>query len=252
MRRIPALLACLLLPLTACGAEEDTLTVLAAASLTETFTELAEQFEKEHPGVDVRLVFDSSAALAEKAIDRAPGDVLATADEKTMADAARRGGTSGSPVQFATNVLTLVVPADNPAGISSFADLDEPGVDYVSCVPTAPCGAAATSLLESAGITREPVSQEVDVKAVLARVVQGEADAGLVYRTDAVSAGAEVTAFDVPIAAGSTNPYTNTYWAAVTPAADDTELARAWVALTVGEFADRVLADAGFGPPDLR
>lgn len=250
MRRALTLVACLMLPLSACGGDGDdeTLTVLAAASLTETFTELAEQFEKEHPGVDVRLVLDSSAALAEKAIDRAPGDVLATADEKTMRDAATNGGTSGSPVEFATNELVLVVPADNPAGVRSLAGLDEPGVDYVTCVVAAPCGAAATGVLDVAGITREPVSEEVDVKAVLARVAQGEADAGLVYRTDAKAAGDDVVAFEVPEAAASPN----TYWVAATPAAEDPELARAWVALTVGEFGDRVFADAGFGPPDLR
>jgi len=186
---LPGLL--LLLPLTACGggADDQTLTVLAAASLTGTFTELAQTFEDEHPGVTVELVFGSSTTLAEQAADGAPGDVLATADEKSMTLAEDGNALGASPAAFVSNRLTLVTPPDNPARIDSLTDLDSPGVDYVVCADTAPCGAAAVAVLTDAGITAAPASQEVDVKAVLARVVQGEADAGLVYRTDAVAAG---------------------------------------------------------------
>ena len=97
-----------------------------------------------------------------------------------------------SPGAFVSNRLTLVTPPDDPAGIESLADLDDPDVDYVVCAETAPCGAVAVAVLEEAGIGAPPASEEVDVKAVLARVVQGEADAGLVYRTDAVAAGDDV------------------------------------------------------------
>lgn len=231
--------------LAGCGSDEDetTLTVLAAASLTETFTEIAADFEAEHDGVDVRLVFDSSATLAEQTVQGAPGDVLATADQRTMDDAEANGGTSGDPAQFATNVVVLAVPADNPADIAAVSDLDRDGVDYLTCVPTAPCGAAAVALLSDLEIDHEPASQEVDVKAVLAKVVDGEADAGFVYQTDVTAAGAEVRGIAVP--GSQEDP--NTYWAAVTANADQPALAREWIDYLLGDGA-ATLAEAGFGP----
>ncbi len=176
---------------TASGGETE-LTVLAAASLTETFTALADEFESTHPGVTVALAFDSSATLAGQAVAGAPADVLATADAATMQDAVDGGAVEAdpdSPARFATNVMTLVVPADNPAGITSFADLDEPGVDYVVCVDTAPCGKVGAALLTANEVTADPASLETDVKSVLAKVASDEADAGLVYVTDATAAG---------------------------------------------------------------
>lgn len=238
----------LLLPLTACGGDGDdgqTLTVLAAASLTETFTELAETFEDEHPGVEVELVFGSSTTLAEQAADGAPGQVLATADEASMGVADDAGVLAAAPVGFVGNSLTVVTPPDNPAGITSLDDLDAPGVDYVVCASTAPCGAAAETLLTSAGIDAPPASEEVDVKAVLARVVQGEADAGLVYRTDAVAAGDDVAEVAVPDA----DDVTTTYVLAPLSGADGAtaDLAADFVALVRSEEARAVFTDAGFG-----
>jgi molybdate transport system substrate-binding protein len=122
------------------GQETGTLTVLAAASLTETFTTLAKDFEAAHPGVQVRLAFDSSATLAEQVTQGAPADVLATADERTMQTVVAAGGTAGDPRLFATNHLQMVVPRDNPAGLKAFSDLEKPGVKYVVCVDSAPCG----------------------------------------------------------------------------------------------------------------
>lgn len=230
----------------ACGTatgEERTLTVLAAASLTIPFTELAEQFEDAHDGVEVKLVFESSATLAEATIEGAPGDVLATADERTARHAQEQGGIA-VPEQFATNVLALAVPKDNPADIDDFGDLDKSGVDYVTCVPTAPCGATAARFLEARGIARKPVSEEVDVRAVLAKVVAGEADAGLVYRTDVTAAGDAVRGLEVPGA--DKDP--NTYWVAVTENAASPGLAASWVEMLTGPNGFEVLTDAGFGP----
>lgn len=243
---LPALL--LLLPPAACGGDGDdgqALTVLAAASLTETFTELAATFEDQHPGVEVELVFGSSTTLAEQAADGAPGQVLATADEASMGVAEDAGVLAAAPARFVGNSLTVVTPPDNPAGITSVDDLAGPGVDYVVCASTAPCGAAAEELLGSAGITSPPASEEVDVRAVLARVVQGEADAGLVYRTDAVAAGddvAEVTISDA-------DDVTTTYVVAPLSGADGpaADLAADFVALVRSEEALEVFARAGFG-----
>lgn len=237
----------LMLPLAACGADDDsgTLTVLAAASLTETFTELAATFEDEHPGVEVALVFGSSTTLAEQAGDGAPGDVLATADERSMTLAADRDALAVPPEVFASNRLVLVTPPDNPADVRTLADLDDAAVDYVACAASAPCGAIAGAVLAAAGIGHPPVSEEVDVRAVLARIVQGEADAGLVYRTDAVAAGDDVTevAIDEDVA-GATS------YLIAPLRGDDAEradLAAEFVALVGSDRARGLLDEAGFG-----
>ena len=117
--------------------------MLGAASLTGTFTELAQDFEADHPGVTVKTAFDSSATLAEQVTQGAPADVLATADEDTMKTVSDAGDTAKAPKLFATNHLVMVVPKDNPAGITQFSDLDKKGVKYVVCVDTAPCGKLA-------------------------------------------------------------------------------------------------------------
>ena len=242
---LPALL--LLLPLAACSADQDeqTLTVLAAASLTETFTELAATFEDEHPGVDVELVFGSSTTLAEQAVDEAPGDVLATADEKSMTLAKDGKALGAGPDAFVSNRLTLVTPPDNPAGIESVTDLEDPDVDYVMCAETAPCGAVALAVLQDAGIDARAASEEVDVKAVLARVVQGEADAGLVYRTDAIAAGDDVT--EVPVADAEAHA-TNYFIAPLQGSdAESEDLADQFVTFIESNQASQVFEQAGFG-----
>ena len=226
------------------GAEDQTLTVLAASSLTGAFTDAATEFEGEHPGVDVHLVLDSSATLARMAAEHAPGDVLATADRRTMDQALADGGLRAGqvPVQFATNVLELAVPTGSST-VRSFADLDHPGVDYLTCVATAPCGAAARALLAEDRIKRRPVSEEVDVKAVVTKVAAGEADAGLVYRTDVVASRGKVVGLDIPGAEASPN----TYWTAVTADARDQALAASWIGFITGVKGRAVLRSAGFG-----
>lgn len=240
---LPGLL--LLLPLTACGGDQhdQTLTVLAAASLTETFTELAETFEEDHPGVEVELVFGSSTTLAEQAADGAPGDVLATADSRAMEVAVDGGVASGEPETFARNELVIVTPPGNPADVAGLSSLGLPGVDWARCVSSAPCGALAETALAQGASLAEPVTEEVDVKAVLARVVAGEVDAGLVYRTDALAAGDEVETVETGPAAPSTIYE-------ISPL-DDSEPASEFVQLVLGEAGQTVLRDAGFRPPRI-
>jgi molybdate transport system substrate-binding protein len=225
--------------------ETGTLTVLAASSLTETFGTLAQQFEAAHPGVKVRLSFDSSATLAEQVTQGAPADVLATADTSTMQTVVDAKGTADKPVNFATNHLQMVVPPDNPAGITQFSDLSKPGVKYVVCVDTAPCGKLAATVLAANNITAKPASEEVDVKAVLSKVELGEADAGLVYATDARAGGSKVKAVDIP----TSNENLNTYPIADLSAAAKPQLAKEWVDLVTSAKGQQVLADAGFGKP---
>jgi molybdate transport system substrate-binding protein len=247
--RILSLLAVLaLLPVAGCSSDDTpdrTLTVLAASSLTGTFTELAQDFEDSHPGVTVKLAFDSSATLAQQAIDGAPADVLATADLETMQAAQDGDALDGESQVFATNTMVLVTPATNPAGLTSFADLQQAGVTYVACVDTAPCGKVAALLFDDNGITHPPASLEPDVKAVLAKVTGDEADAGLVYATDAVAAGDQVTVLPVP---GSADRIT-TYPVAALAQAGDPDLAAEFVALVTGDQGQQILSDAGFGKP---
>jgi molybdate transport system substrate-binding protein len=218
--------------------------VLAASSLSGPFEELAETFERDHPGVDVRLILDSSATLAIQVVEGAPGDVLATADERTMQRAVDGGATLDQPVLFATNRLVVVVPNGNPAGITTLADLDDPSVDYVACVPSAPCGYLARGVLAAGSVDRDPRSLEVDVKAVLQKVVLDEADAGLVYTSDAVAAGADVESFPLPDGAGGRTAYPM----APLSQTEDPRLARAWVDLVRSDRGQRALAAAGFSP----
>ena len=225
--------------------ETGTLNVLAAASLTETFTSLAKDFEADHPGVTVKLAFDSSATLAEQVTQGAPADVLATADEATMQTVVDAGGTEGDPQLFATNHLQMVVPKDNPANIQQFSDLEKPGVKYVVCVDTAPCGKLAVKVLAATGIKAKPASEEVDVKAVLSKVELGEADAGLVYATDAVAGGDKVKPIDIP----TSNENLNSYPIAALADAKKPGLAKEWVDLVTGTQGQQALADAGFGKP---
>lgn len=249
-RRTRLLAAGLALPLAgslaACGGGDDssgaTITVLAASSLTGTFTDLARQFEKDHPGVKVKLAFDSSATLAQQALGGAPADVLATADTTTM-DSAKDAIAHG-PTSFATNTMVLVVPADNPAGIGQFSDIANKGVSFVSCVETAPCGKVAAALLDDNAITTPPVSLEVDVRSVLTTVTTDEADAGFVYATDALAAGDAVTSFDIPHARDEIT----TYPIATLKQSKQADVAQAFMDLVLGPQGQKVLADAGFAP----
>ena len=221
------------------------LTVFAAASLQRPFEELGRVFEDTHPGVTVRFSFGGSSGLVAQLAEGAPGDVLATANEPTMADAVADGLVAGDPKPFASNTLQVVVPADNPATVTSLADLAKPGTQVVLCAPAVPCGAASAALEKAAKVDITPVSEEQSVTDVLGKVRSGEADAGLVYVTDVASAGAEVTGIDVPEAAAVVNSYPI---ASLRDAAD-AALAAEFVALVTGTEGGEILTGAGFRAP---
>jgi molybdate transport system substrate-binding protein len=141
--------------------------------------------------------------------------------------------------------MVLVTPADNPAGIHALSDLDKSSVKFVTCVPTAPCGKVGQALLDQDHITGKPVSQEVDVKSVLAKVTEGEADAGIVYTTDAVAAGNDVSTVPIP---GASRQIT-TYPIVTLDQSKHSELANDFVDLVTGSTGQQVLRRAGFGPP---
>lgn len=250
VRPAGALLAAgvLLTALTGCGGSTDegaSLTVFAAASLTATFTTLADRFEAAHPGTTVRLSSAGSADLVAQLQQGAPADVLATADTTTMGTAVADGLVRGAPVTFASNTLAIVVPPENPAGVTSFADLAAPGVDVVVCAPVVPCGAATRAVETATGTDLRPVSEESAVTDVLNKVRTGEADAGLVYATDARAAGDDVRQVPFPEARAVVNRYP----VAALAGARDPERAQQFVDLVTGPEGRQVLADAGFGEP---
>lgn len=225
-------------------AEPVTLTVFAAASLTKTFTELGKAFEEAHPGVTVSFNFAGSSDLVAQIQQGAPADVFASADEKNMTKATDDKLIAGEPVIFATNVLEIAVPPDNPAKITGLAGLAKDGVQLVICAPEVPCGAATVKVAEAAGITLKPVSEEAKVTDVLAKVQNG-ADAGLVYATDVAGADGKVLGIEFPESAGAVNRYPI---GALANSAN-ADLAAEFVALVTGEAGQKVLGAAGFGKP---
>lgn len=221
-----------------------TLTISAAASLKKAFDELSVRFEAENPGVEVRpIAYDGSSTLATQIIEGAPVDVFASADEKNMqkvVDAAL----AASPSLFATNTLTLVVPTGNPGGVTGLADLSKPDVDVVLCAAEVPCGAASTTLLANAGVEVSARSYEQNVTAVLTKVAAGEADAGLVYVTDAKTSGDVET-----IATAGADEVVNRYPIAALTGSSNPDAAAAFVRFVLSDAGRSVLDGLGFGTP---
>jgi len=230
---------------TSAGSElSGEVTVFAAASLKSGFDTLAEQFEQRYPSVEVRPIsYDGSSTLATQIIEGAPADVFASADEATMQRVVD-AGLAASPRLFATNRLTVVVPAGDPGGVTGLADLADPERTIVLCAEAVPCGAASRALLSAVGVEPSVDSNEQNVTAVLTKVATGEADAGLVYVTDAATTddveavlteGADAVVNRYPLAALDT---------AASPAA-----AAAFVDFVLSDDGRAVLTDLGFGAP---
>ena len=222
-----------------------TVTVLAAASLTEVYGDLAARFEKLHPNVTITENFGGSSALAAQIVQGAPADLFATANEATMKTVTDADLADGAPVVYATNILTLVVPPSNPAGVKTVADLARPGVKVALCDKTVPCGSAAISLLTAEKLPVTPVTLETDVKAVLTKVELDEVDAGLVYLTDAHAAGDKVRQIAVPDAANVVNRYPIVVLAGST----NKKAARAFEQFILSATGTAALKNAGFGAP---
>ena len=227
------------------AAPAQTLTVFAASSLKGTFTTIGQRFETAHPGTKVVFSFAGSSDLVTQLEQGAPADVFASADTANMTKATSAGLVAGVPQSFATNTLEIAVPPDNPAKITSFADLSRPGVKLVVCAAQVPCGAAAAKIETSTNTTLKPVSEENAVTDVLGKVESGEADAGLVYVTDVEGAGDKVKGipFDESKAA------VNTYPVAALTGSKNADLAGQFVGLVTGAEGQQVLAAAGFAKP---
>lgn len=224
---------------------EGSITVFAAASLTATFTELADAFEAEHPGTTVALNFAGSSDLVTQITEGAPADVFASADTTNMTKLTDAGLQQRDPVDFATNVLEIAVPPGNPAGITDFADLAEPGLQLVVCAPAVPCGSATSAVASAAGVSLSPVSEESSVTDVLGKITSGQADAGLVYVTDIQAAGDAVEGIDF----AESGEAVNTYPIVALEGSAEADVAQAFIDYVTGSAGQRVLAAAGFGAP---
>jgi molybdate transport system substrate-binding protein len=226
------------------AALSGTVTVFAAASLQETFTTLAKQVAAAHPGLTVTPSFGASSALAQQIDQGAPADVFASASQTNMDQLVQAGAATSSTV-FATNVMAVVVPPANPAAVTSVADLARPDVKVALCHAQVPCGSVAAKVFANAKVTVTPVTQEADVKAVLTKVRLGEVDAGVVYVTDVLAAGDEVTGVRIPDDLNASTSYPiATLTGSAAPAT-----ATVFVDYVLSPAGTDVLAAAGFRRP---
>ncbi|MFE3886614.1 molybdate ABC transporter substrate-binding protein [Streptomyces lydicus] len=248
--------AALLVPLSACGdnkkdegaeksgsaAPKADLTVLAASSLTDVFNKAGAVYEKEHPGTKVHFSFAGSQELAAQVREGAPADAVVTADTKTMdslkADVA-------APTVIAKNRLVIVTGEGNPKKVDNLKALTDSKLKVVLAAPEVPVGRYSKQVLDAQKLKVKAVSQEPNVRAVLSKVELGEADAGLVYKTDAATAPKKVDAVDIPDAQNAVASYP----AATVKASQHTAAAAAFVKWLSTPEAQKLLQQAGFQKP---
>ncbi|MGI5400416.1 molybdate ABC transporter substrate-binding protein [Streptomyces sp. CA-135486] len=255
-----ALTAALLVPLAACGsddAKKDSgsgakatgsgtpkadLTVLAASSLTDVFKTAGAAYEKSHSGTKITFSFAGSQELAAQVKQGAPADALVTADTKSM-DGVKAD--TGTPAVIAKNRLVIATVEGNPHKVDELKDLADTKLKVVLPAPEVPAGKYSKKILDAQKITVKPVSQEPNVRAVLSKVELGEADAGLVYKTDAETAPDKVDAIEIPDAQNAVASYP----AATLKTSKNAEAAAAFVAWLSTPEAQKILQDAGFQQP---
>ncbi|WP_328564091.1 molybdate ABC transporter substrate-binding protein [Streptomyces coelicoflavus] len=222
-----------------------TVNVFAAASLTESFTELGKEFEKQHPGTEVVFNFGGSDSLAAGITSGAPADVFASASTRTMKVVTDADAAAGTPAAFVRNQLEIATLPGNPDEVASLKDLTGDDLKVVLCDRTVPCGAAAQKALTAAGLKLTPVSYEEDVKSALNKVVLKEADAAVVYKTDVKAAGDKVEGVEFPESADAVNDYPIT----LLKDAPNAEVGKAFIELVRSAEGQKVLTEAGFTAP---
>ncbi|HPU40356.1 MAG TPA: molybdate ABC transporter substrate-binding protein [Microthrixaceae bacterium] len=225
-------------------------TVSAAASLKETFTQIGKDFESANPGAKVTINFGSSGDLATQIQSGAPVDVAAFAAESNMTTLSDASLLDGSSEAFATNSLVIVTKPGNPKKIKGLADLAtvaRSGGTISLCATTAPCGKYADQILQGAkvAIPGDKVTRGQDVRATLTAVTDGDADAAIVYVTDAKAAGDAVDSVEIPTDQNAVAKYP----IAVIKATTNAAASKAFMTYVMGTNAQKVLSNAGFGAP---
>jgi molybdate transport system substrate-binding protein len=220
--------------------------VSAAASLTESFDELARRFEDDHPGVDVVLDYGPSSGLANDLLEGRPGDVFAPADEASMQRLVGDGLVEvGAVAPFARNRIEIAVPAGNPGGVQGLDDLARDELLVGLCAEDVPCGTFARAVLRKASVVPAIDTNELDVKGLLGKIETDELDVGLVYHSDVVAAGDEVEGIEIP----DDDNVVAVYPIAPLAGTGDAPLARAFVDLVAGADGRAVLEAHGFVAP---
>lgn len=258
LRPTLALAGLLVLALSSCAANggmenaaqpQTQINISAATSLHEPFEQLAQEFREQHPEILLSdISYDGSSTLATQILAGAPTDVFASADDPNM-DAVQEAGLATTASIFATNTLVIAVPHGNPGNINELADLAK--ATTVLCAPEVPCGSAAKKLLDLAGVQVEAASLEQNVGTVLVKVATGEADAGLVYRTE-IANEPTVESIIPPDAHKVVNSYPISV---VDNASDDEqevakrEAAEVFVDYVLSEHGQQVMSEYGFGSP---
>ncbi|HYK28630.1 MAG TPA: molybdate ABC transporter substrate-binding protein [Streptosporangiaceae bacterium] len=220
------------------------ITVFAASSLTIPFTTIGKNFEAAHPGDKVTFNFGSSGTLSTQITSGAPADVFASASPKNM-DAVVSAGDASGPQNFVSNTAEVVTPPNNPANVTSLADLAKASVKVAVCVPTAPCGAVAAKVFKNAGITVTPVTQQPDDKSVLTQIETGNVDAAIVYTSDVVTAGSKVHAIEIPASQNASTEYP----IATLTNSSQSAVAQEFVQYVLSPAGMQVLTAAGFAQP---
>ncbi|MFM2073345.1 MAG: hypothetical protein RLZZ623_3609 [Actinomycetota bacterium] len=222
-----------------------TVVVFAASSLTEAFTELGSAFTTLHPDAKVTFNFAGSGDLVTQITQGAPADVFASADDSNMKKLIDAGEGGGTPASIASNTMEIIVEKGNPKGVTGLADLATPDLIVVLCAPTVPCGKSATKVLDNAGVAVTPKSSEDKVKGVVTKVTSGEADAGIVYATDVLAAGAAASGVQIPADVNVINQYPMV----VTKAATNARTAQAFVDFVLSAPGQAILTSHGFLTP---
>lgn len=252
MRRTKPLLGFVLLvclsPACSSASDDTELNIHVAASLSGVFTELGEEFETQFPDVRVTYNFAGSSTLVTQIEQGAPADIVVMADSANINKLIASGNVNATDVaDLALNELAILVTEGNPSNITTLSDLARGETRVVLCDEAQPCGRYATTVLATSGVELEPVSREANAAAVVARVANGEADAGIAYLTDGLVADDGVEAVRIP---ASINVVTNYPIAAVAePSSGDADAVRAFIDLARGPIGDRILTDAGFSLP---
>ena len=232
-------------PTTSSAPLSGSITVFAGSSLTDAFKNAGDEIAKANPDARFTFNFGSSSTLATQIINGAPADVFASADDANMQKIVDAKLTDGAAAAFVSNRLQIAVAPGNPKKIAGLADLARPEVVLVLAAPTVPAGKYALEALTKAGVIAKPVSQEVDVRAVLNKVSLGEADAGIVYVTDVKSAAGRVTGVDIP----EQHQVLARYPIAVVKDSKNARLARGFVDYLLSPAGQSVLAEFGFSKP---